>query len=89
MTDDGNVTRLGNIEEGRIQRYFCVNDPDHSQLPRVSKDSRVIRKAPTTIRVQGREVKGWIVELLTPCTDGVVRLNPQEEGGIAVSETRS
>lgn len=88
MAEGGEVTRLGGTEEGRIQRYFCVNDPEKSALPRLSRDAKIVRKTPKKVRVQGKEIQGWIVEILTPGTDGVVRLDPQEERGIVITEAR-
>lgn len=78
MADGSGVTRLGNIEAGRIQKFFCINDPERSDLPR-SGEGSILQKTPKTIHVQGREVKGWIVELLTPSTDGIVRIDPSED----------
>ncbi|GEM_PF-6956886 len=88
MADNDNVTRLGGVEEGHTQRYFCINDPEKSELPRLSRETKVIQKTPKTICVKGKKVQGWIVEILTPSTDGVVRLDPQEERGIIITETR-
>ena len=88
MANSGDVTRLGGTEEGRVQRYFCVNDPEKSDLPRLSRDAKIVKKTPKTVQVHGKEVQGWIVEILAPGTDGVVRLDPQEEKGIVITEAR-
>jgi len=68
--------QLGGTPEGRIQRYFCVDDEECHAFARVSKEAKVLRKEPREIQVMGESVKGWIVELLVPATDGVVRMAP-------------
>ena len=67
--------RLGGIPEARIQRYFCVDDDKCHALARVSEDAKVISKETREIIVRGEVVKGWIVELEVPATDGVVRMD--------------
>ena len=74
--DDGSVPQLGGTPEGRIQRYFCVDDEECRAFARISKEAKVIKRESTEILVMGEPVKGWIVELLVPATDGVVRMNP-------------
>jgi len=70
------IDRLGGIPEGRVQRYFCVDDDNCRALERVSKDAKLLHKAPREIVVMGKVMKGWIVELEVPATDGVVRTDP-------------
>jgi len=70
------VDRLGGLPEGRVQRYFCVDDIDCRALARVSKDAKLLRKEPREIQVMGETVQGWVVELEVPATDGVVRTDP-------------
>lgn len=70
------MDRLGGIPEGRVQRYFCVDDGECRALERISKDAKLLRKVPREIKVLGKTVKGWIVELEVPATDGVVRTDP-------------
>ncbi len=65
--------RLGGTPEGRVQRYFCVEDDNCHAFAKVSKEAKVLRKEPKEILVMGRSVKGWIIELLVPATDGIVR----------------
>lgn len=74
--NDTQSNRLGGTPEGRVQRYFCVDDEDCHAFARVSKEAKVLRKEPKEIVVKGKPVKGWIVELLVPATDGVVRTDP-------------
>jgi hypothetical protein len=88
MADNDGVTRLGGVEEGHVQRYFCINEPEKAELPRLSREAKIIKKTPKTICVKGNEVQGWIVEILTPSTDGIVRIDPQEERGIILTEAR-
>ncbi len=70
------IDRLGGIPEGRVQRYFCVDDSDCRALERVSKDAKLLRKERREFKVRGQIVHGWIVELEVPATDGVVRADP-------------
>ncbi|MDA0709111.1 MAG: hypothetical protein O3B73_02755 [bacterium] len=70
------IDRLGGIPEGRVQRYFCVDDDDCRALQRVSKDAKLLHKEQREFQVLGKTVKGWIVELEVPATDGVVRVDP-------------
>lgn len=67
--------RLGGMPEARIQRYFCVDDDKCRALARVSEDARILSKEAKEIVVRGEVVKGWIVELEVPATDGVVRMD--------------
>lgn len=70
--------QLGGKPEGRIQRYFCVDDEKYHAFARVSKDATVLRRIPKRIRVMGKDVDGWVVEVMVPATDGVVRVDPLE-----------
>ncbi len=70
--------QLGGKPEGRIQRYFCMDDEKYHALARVSKDATVLRQIPMRIRVMGKDVDGWVVEVRVPATDGVVRVDPLE-----------
>ncbi len=70
--------QLGGKPEGRIQRYFCVDDEKYHAFAMVSKDATVLRRMPKRIRVMGKDVDGWIVEVMVPATDGVVRVDPLE-----------
>ncbi len=70
--------QLGGRPEGRIQRYFCVDDEKYHAFARVSKDATVLRRMPKRIRVMGKDVDGWVVEVMIPATDGVVRVDPLE-----------
>ncbi|MDP6040401.1 MAG: hypothetical protein QGG64_17750 [Candidatus Latescibacteria bacterium] len=72
---EGNVPRLGGMPEGRIQRYFCVDDDNCHALERVSKDAKIISKETKEITVMGQVVKGWVVELEVPVSDGAVRMD--------------
>lgn len=74
-----NTGRLGGTPEGRVQRYFCVDDEECRAFSRISKDAKVLRREPKDIIAKGKPVKGWIVELLVPATDGVVRLDPMSK----------
>ncbi len=67
--------RLGGMPEARIQRYFCVDDDKCHALARVSEDAKVISKEAKEIVVRSEVVKGWIVELEVPATDGLVRMD--------------
>ena len=66
---------LGGVPEARIQRYFCVDDDECHALARVSKDALILSKQAKKIVVKGEVVKGWVVELEVPATDGVVRMD--------------
>ena len=70
--------QLGGKPEGRIQRYFCMDDEKYHAFARVSKDATVLRRIPKRIRVMGKDVDGWVVEVMVPATDGVVRVDPLE-----------
>ena len=72
---DSEYAKLGGTPEGRIQRYFCVDDDNCRALARVSEDAIVISKETKEIVVRGKIVKGWVVELEVPATDGVVRMD--------------
>ena len=52
-------TQLGGKPEGRVQRYFCVDDEKYHAFARVSKDATVLRRMPKRIRVLGKDVDGW------------------------------
>jgi len=67
--------RLGGMPEARIQRYFCVDDDKCHALARVSEGAKILSKEAKEIVVKGEGVKGWIVELEVPATDGVVRMD--------------
>ena len=78
MSSEKNKTeyaKLGGTPDGRIQRYFCVDDDDCRALDRVSGDAIVISKETKEIVVKGKTIKGWVVELEVPATDGVVRMD--------------
>ena len=66
---------LGGRPEARIQRYFCVDDDNCRALARVSEDAKILSKEAKEIVVRDEVVKGWIVELEVPATDGVVRMD--------------
>lgn len=70
------IDSLGGIPEGRVQRYFCVDDGNCRALQRISKDAKLLHKEAREILVMGKKMKGWIVELEVPATDGVVRTDP-------------
>jgi hypothetical protein len=71
------LDRLGGVPEARVQRYFCVDDADCRALERVSKDAKLLDKERREFNVMGEKVKGWIVQLEVPATDGVVRSDPK------------
>ncbi len=71
---DAERPTLGGMPETRIQRYFCVDDDKCRALARVSKDAQILSKKAKEIVVKGEVVKGWVVELEVPATDGVVRM---------------
>ena len=79
VPDGKGVTRLGSQPAGRVQRYFCVDDDECRAFSMLSNEATEIRRTPKTIRVMGREVSGWEVEILVPVTDGVVRMDPMED----------
>ncbi|MDA0748203.1 MAG: hypothetical protein O2954_16900, partial [bacterium] len=58
------VSQLGGTPEGRVQRYFCMDDTDCQAFSRVSKDVRVVKRTPKRVRIMGQEVDGWIVEIV-------------------------
>lgn len=70
------TAQLGRTPEGRIQRYFCIDDDACPALSCVSKEATLVRKRLKRVKVLGKEVDGWIVELRLPATDGVVRKDP-------------
>ena len=70
---------LGGTPEGRIQRYFCVDDDGCHAFERLSRDAEVVSREPKLVQVDGKEVSGWIVEILVAATDGVVRFDPLVE----------
>ena len=72
---------LGGSPEGRAQRYFCVDDEGCHAFERLSRDAEVISREPKKVVVEGKEVSGWIVEIMVPATDGVVRFDPVAEAG--------
>lgn len=72
---EAECSKLGGMPEGRIQRYFCVDDDKCRALARVSEDAEILSKKAKEIIVRGEVVKGWIVELEVPATDGVVRMD--------------
>ena len=78
-SDTKQTQTLGGTPEGRTQRYFCVDDEGCHAFERVSRDAQVLSREPKSILVDGEEVTGWIVEILVPATDGVVRLDPVVE----------
>ena len=73
--------QLGGALEGRLQRYFCIDDEECQAFSMVSSEAKVLSRVPKRVRVMGEEVDGWIVELIVPATDGVVRVDPLEESG--------
>ena len=78
--DNGDTTKqLGGCPEGLVQRYFCIDDERCHAFSMVSSEARVLSRTPKRIRVMGKEVDGWIVELVVPATDGVVRVDPMQE----------
>ena len=72
---------LGGRPEGRLQRYFCIDDEECHAFSMISAEAKVVRRIPKRIKVMGKEVEGWIVELIVPATDGTVRIDPMEEAG--------
>ena len=72
---EAEFSRLGGMPEARIQRYFCVDDDQCRALSRVSEDAKILSKEAKEIVVRGEVVKGWVVELEVPATDGVVRMD--------------
>lgn len=76
MADEAKTPTLGGTPEGRTQRYFCVDDDGCHAFERLSRDAQVLNRTPKTVSVNGKDVTGWIVEILVPATDGVVRLDP-------------
>jgi hypothetical protein len=74
--DSKQAPTLGGTPEGRIQRYFCVDDDGCHAFERLSRDAEVVRREPKTVQVDGREITGWIVEVMVAATDGVVRFDP-------------
>lgn len=80
-SSESNVPKLGGKPEGRIQKYFCVDDSEYHAFTRISKDAEVLKREPKEIMVMGKLVKGWVVELRVPATDGVVRMDPLASQG--------
>ena len=76
---DSKTPTLGGTPEDRIQRYFCVDDDGCHAFERLSRDAEVVNREPKTVLVNGKEVSGWIVEILVAATDGVVRFDPVVE----------
>ena len=74
--DTKQIQTLGGTPEGRTQRYFCVDDDGCHAFERLSRDAQVISRESKSVIVDGKEVTGWIVEILVPATDGVVRFDP-------------
>ncbi len=70
---------LGTKAKWRINRYFCVDDEECHAFAKVSKEARILRRTAKRIKVMGKEVEGWIVEIEVPATDGVVRVDPLAE----------
>ena len=79
--EEAEIPQLGKQPEGRIQRYFCIDDEKCQAFARVSKDTKVQKRTRKVISVMGKEVEGWIVEVLVPATDGTVRMDPLAEEG--------
>ena len=52
--DDQEVPQLGGKPEGRIQRYFCIDDDKCQALSRVSKDTEVIKRTRKIVTVMGK-----------------------------------
>ena len=77
----GETAQLGGTLEGRVERYFCIEDEECRAFSRVSKEAQVLRRIPKQVRVMGKDVNGWIVEIMVPTTDGVVRIDPITEAG--------
>mgnify|MGYP001291411552 CR=1 FL=1 len=76
---EGGPSQLGGQPEGRIQRYFCIDDEECQAFSMISKEARVLRRIPKQIRLGDTSIEGWIVELMVPATDGPVRLDPHKE----------
>ena len=70
------TAQLGRTPEGRIHRYFCIDDDGCRAFSRVSKEATLVRKTLKRVKVLGKEVDGWIVDLRLPATDGLVRKDP-------------
>ena len=70
---------LGGTPEGRTQRYFCIDDEGCHAFERVSRDAKVLNREPKSVLVDGKEVNGWIVDIMVPATDGIVRFDPVVE----------
>ena len=75
------IQKLGGQPEGRIQKYFCVEDDEYHAFSLIPKDVEVLKREPKEIMVMGKPVAGWIVELLVPATDGIVRMDPMASQG--------
>ena len=63
-------------QDERTERLFCLDD--HGQCVGLSNRSQIVSKKKTTIKVGGKEVRGWIVTIKTPATDGLVRSDPYD-----------
>ena len=70
---------LGTKAKWRINRYFCVDDGECQAFAKGSKEARIRKRTAKRIKVMGKEVEGWIVEIEVPATDGVVRVDPLAE----------
>lgn len=74
---DGHVVaRLGGQADERTHRYFCVDDEQCHAFAHVSRDAKVVKRTPMTAKIPDGTVKGWIVEVSVPATDGRVRIDP-------------
>lgn len=74
--DERVVARLGGQADERIHRYFCVDDEQCHAFAHVSKDAKVVKRTPVTVKVPDGTVEGWILEVSVPATDGTVRIDP-------------
>ena len=63
----------GVTPEEQTERLFCIDD--QGECVGLSHQSQIVSKEKTTIKVQGKEVQGWIVTIRTPVTDGLVSSN--------------
>ena len=70
------IQTLGGNPEGRIQRYFCVDDEHCHAFSHVSEEAALVKRTPKQVKVGGETVDGWIVEVMVPATDGVIRNDP-------------
>ncbi|HID95232.1 MAG TPA: hypothetical protein EYP53_04145 [Candidatus Latescibacteria bacterium] len=65
MSEEGETM---NKKETKIEHLFCTDEAH------ISKESVILSKEPKVIRVHGEEVKGWIIKIEVPATDGLVPL---------------